>query len=99
MKVFLSGPMSGIKDYNKPAFDNAQKKMENLGYSVFNPAWMTFDESWTRDDIMPIDIAALSRCDAIYMLPGWEKSKGATAEYNYAVATMKTIIMEQRVES
>mgnify|MGYP002523121716 CR=1 FL=1 len=94
MKVFISGPMSSIKDYNKPAFDWAQKELEALGYSVFNPSWMTFDDSWTREDIMPIDIAALSRCDAIYMLLGWEKSKGATAEYNYAAATGKLIIKQ-----
>lgn len=37
-KVYLAGPMSGIKDFNFPAFDKAAKVLEDLGYEVFNPA-------------------------------------------------------------
>jgi hypothetical protein len=37
-KVYLAGPMSGIKDFNFPAFDKAAKILEDLGYEVFNPA-------------------------------------------------------------
>ena len=33
---------------------------------------------------MQIDLILLSTCDSIYMLPGWEHSKGARTEYNYA---------------
>ncbi len=31
------------------------------------------------------DLEMLKRCDAIYMLRGWEKSKGATAEHQLAI--------------
>lgn len=84
MKVFISGPMSGIEDFNRPAFREAEQKLKERGYSVFNPAWLLVDENWSFDDLMFIDIAALSRCDAIYQLPGWEKSIGAHYEYEYA---------------
>ena len=97
MKVFISGPMSGIKDYNKPEFDRMEMQLKDLGYSVFNPAWMGFDNTWTREDIMPIDIAALGKCDAIVMLDGWEKSAGALAEYEYAVATGKILYREGQI--
>lgn len=35
-------------------------------------------------EFIKTDLAALVDCDAIYLLPGWEKSKGATAEYYVA---------------
>lgn len=95
MKVFISGPMSGIEDYNRPAFLEAEKRLIEAGYSVFNPAWLLVDESWTRDDLMTIDVAALSRCDAIYQLPGWEESRGARVEYAHALYTEKKFIKEE----
>jgi len=85
MKVFISGPMSGIEDFNRPAFYEAERKLKEAGYSVFNPAWLLVDEKWSFDDLMHVDLAALSRCDAVYQLPGWEKSVGACCEYQYAI--------------
>ena len=36
-------------------------------------------------EIVAADISELLACDAIYLLPGWRKSKGATAEYHVAM--------------
>lgn len=85
-KVFISGPMSGIKDYNKPAFDKAEEYLTQAGYSVFNPARMHFDDAWDHSEIMRIDLAALAQCDYILMLDKWYNSKGAIHEYHYAHA-------------
>lgn len=38
MKVYLSGPMSGIKDFNFPAFNAAAAYLRSHGHEVFNPA-------------------------------------------------------------
>lgn len=85
-KVFISGPMSGIKDFNKPAFDKAEEYLTQAGYSVFNPARMHFDDAWDHSEIMRIDLAALAQCDYILMLDKWYNSKGAIHEYHYAHA-------------
>lgn len=85
-KVFISGPMSGIKDFNKPAFDRVEQWLTQTGYSVFNPARMHFDDTWTHEEIMRIDLAALAQCDYICMLDGFESSIGAMQEYRYAMA-------------
>jgi hypothetical protein len=37
-KVFLVGPMTGIKDFNFPAFDTEAIRLRGLGYDVTSPA-------------------------------------------------------------
>jgi len=83
MKVYVSGPMTGIKDFNFPAFASAAKEMESRGYTAVNPATLnTPNTSW--NDCMKADIRALVDCDAIVMLKGWERSNGAQIELNLA---------------
>ena len=38
LHVYLAGPMTGIPEFNFPAFDAAAVKLRDLGYVVFNPA-------------------------------------------------------------
>lgn len=83
MKVYVSGPMTGIKDFNYPAFASAAKEMESRGYTAVNPATLNApDTSW--NDCMKADIRALVDCDAIVMIKGWERSNGAQIELNLA---------------
>ena len=37
-KVYVAGPMRGIKDFNFPAFDEASQYLRTLGAAVVNPA-------------------------------------------------------------
>jgi hypothetical protein len=58
----------------------------------FDPSHLPADHDWsvipvqagTREEIIRRDIDAVLSCDAIYMLPGWEKSAGAKAELHLA---------------
>ena len=80
-KVFISGPMTGLPDLNKPAFDEAEEKLRAAGFSVFNPCWLHFDKGWNDGEIAAVDLVALQKCNYIYQLDGWQKSKGASAEW------------------
>ena len=86
MKVFISGPMKGYPNFNKEAFDQAEKELVQQGYTVFKPAWMDFSGEWTKQDKRAIDAAIMSRCDAVYQLPGWDRLENSGSRMEYAFA-------------
>lgn len=47
--------------------------------------WRTLPEHFSLDAAMKRDLEALGQVDAIHMLPGWQQSKGATAERAVAI--------------
>jgi hypothetical protein len=38
MRVYLAGPMRGVRDFNFPAFKSGADRLRNLGHDVFSPA-------------------------------------------------------------
>lgn len=86
MKVYISGPMIGLPDNNIPAFNAVEEQLRAAGHEPVNPAKLHEpDVVKSHAEFMRVDIAALCECDAITMLPGWGKSRGATLEYRVAV--------------
>ena len=43
-KVYLAGKMSGIPEFNFPAFFRYAKQLEDAGFEVFNPAQNDLDK-------------------------------------------------------
>lgn len=82
--VYLSGPMTGIADFNKPAFNAEAKRLRELGYTVLNPAENAEPQNPTWENWMRLAVAQLVKCDTIAMLPGWTESRGAIIERNLA---------------
>lgn len=93
LKIFISGPMKGYPNWNKEAFDRAEKRLRELGYDVFNPSWMQFYEGWSHEEIRAIDLDAIEKCDAIAQLDGWQESIGAQEEFEQAKRLHKKIFM------
>ncbi len=84
MRVYLSGPMSGLPELNFPAFHAAAARLRAEGLQVVNPAEINPDGEMTWEACMRQDIKALCDCDAIVLLPGWQASKGAHLELHIA---------------
>ena len=82
--IYISGPMTGMPDLNFPAFHAAARKWRELGHEVRNPSEVGEEPGKTWEDYMRKDLRLLCDCDTIYMLPGWEKSKGAHLELHIA---------------
>lgn len=85
--VYLSGPMTGVPDLNRPAFNAAADQLRAMGMKVINPAELPDVATW--EEAMRIDLAQLvTDCHALIMLPGWHTSKGALIEI-YVAAALK----------
>lgn len=93
--VYLSGPMSGIYDFNSAAFEEARRVCIQAGVSfVFNPctAWghTNHHNSWyMRHDLHRLTESAEGGrplFDALIVLEGYEDSHGAMLETQVAAA-------------
>ena len=84
-KLYIAGPMTGKKDFNRPAFSAAAKFLTKRGYKSLNPAWLDRGKSggeWA--DYIKRDIPYLLKCDGVVVLPGWDGSRGAKLEVRIA---------------
>lgn len=79
--VYIAGPMTGIPDWNFPAFHEAAERWRAAGWIVVNPA-ETDDGDTTkpRAYYMRLDIQKVLEVSAVAALPGWHNSTGATLE-------------------
>lgn len=89
--IYVAGPYRGktISD----VYQNIQEARKHAGW-LWEQGWAVVCphlNSAFMDGICPDesfilgDLEILSRCDAIYLLPRWQESKGATEEYYHAI--------------
>lgn len=80
-KVYLAGPMTGLPEYNYPAFNDMAARLRRFDYEVLNPA-ENFGGDTTREyhEYMRVNIAALMGCQSVALLDGWKNSDGAMLE-------------------
>ena len=88
IKIYIAGPMSGYPGLNWGAFDRKEKELTDAGFDVVNPAKMDRElgvnphklGEYDYEEAARRDIDALFECDAIYLMAGFQFSKGACWE-------------------
>ena len=94
-KVYISGPITGTKDYLE-RFERIENELPLIhqGVEVINPAKVNANlpESTTWEEYMRMSLCMLSMCDGIYMMEGWQQSRGANLEYAYAKGMGITVL-------
>lgn len=95
MRIYISGPISKDKDY-MAKFDKAKIFLEEEypDAEIINPAEINsyMPTCFTHKDYMQVSFLLLSKCDYIFMLPGWRESCGASQEHGYAYAKDMVIL-------
>ena len=83
-RVYISGPITGVDFGNRFAFMGARAVLELCGYEAVDPSEVHLDDEASWSDYMRADLKLLLDCNFIYMLEGWENSKGARLERELA---------------
>ena len=83
MKIFISGAITNNPNYKKD-FERGVKWAYSVDKNpaIFNPADLRI--GFDNVDYMKIGFAAMECCNIVFFLKGWENSKGARLEYEYA---------------
>jgi hypothetical protein len=96
MRIYISGQISGLPlEETKAKFGNIENELAKQGYEVVNPLknGIPYNAPWEVHIAM--DILLLIGCQAIYLLPDWAYSKGATLEKKIAEFTGQQIIYQE----
>lgn len=70
MKIYIAGRMTGIPNYNRPAFYEMAGKLISKGYSPVHTADMPLGLKY--ETYMEESFKRLKECEAVLLLDGWE---------------------------
>ena len=84
-RIYIAGPMSGLPDFNYPAFYAAAAALRAQGHHVENPAENPSPACGTWQGYMRMSLRQIAACDCLCMLPGWRDSRGARIEHGLAL--------------
>lgn len=106
--IFISGPMTGLPNYNFEKFNEVAAKLEKAGHKVVNPVKIckkykqeTVIKDKSAFDAMVAEQQKAEReeCDSIILLDGWEKSRGVRLELKTALDLDFKIFLEKDLET
>lgn len=83
MKIYIAGPITDTPDFEK-AFAAAEEHLLREGHNIMNPA--VLPPGFVHHEYMKVCFAMLDVCEAVVLLPGWERSVGAGMEFERATS-------------
>jgi hypothetical protein len=98
MRYYISGPMTGYPNDNRPAFGKVTAMLRALGHQVVDPTELDMvynspgdvghgapSPLWRMFIVRDVAVILSSQFDVVVALDGWERSRGARMEIMAAV--------------
>jgi hypothetical protein len=88
--IYVAGKLAAETAWQREQYvrqaEEAALQILKMGAAVFTPHTQcrNYDGELPWEEWIKRDLEVLSRCNAIFMLPNWKDSKGATAEHAWA---------------
>ena len=79
-RLYLAGPMTGLPEFNYPAFNAEAARLRALGYEVENPAENPLPADAPWNECLRVAVRQMLTCDVVATLPNWQDSPGAQLE-------------------
>lgn len=92
-KIFLSGAITSRLDTYQEHFNRIAKELDKYKLNYYNPATININTSWK--DSMKKTIRELLDSDIVFLLKGYEGSKGVELELKIAKALDILVIEEE----
>lgn len=96
-KIYIAGPMSGHERLNFDRFYEIEQRLKAEGWDVVNPARLDEEigidpdnppqDAYNYTECALRDVRALMYCHAIYLMDGWQYSRGASWERALAASS------------
>ena len=83
MTAYISGPVTGMPNRNEEQFEALARKLEAIGFETMVPTRIV-PPSAGWESAMKICLSALTKCDLLIAMPGWQQSRGASIEHDIA---------------
>lgn len=85
-RIYIAGPISGMPQYNRPAFKHAKGILRAYGYQPVSPLDLVPEDEPEQPYLYYIKqgLELLDSCQAALFLPGWRRSPGARIERIFA---------------
>lgn len=94
--VYLSGPMTGLPDYNRAAFNLREEAFKAKGYCVLNPARISekAGPAHAYEWYLKRALQMMLQADAVYVFGDVSRSRGVDAELRLARELNMPVVFE-----